>query len=103
MSCTRRHPFRFGPGAQLAYHHEQSKIRRKRAEDAQEKGPDVISFDFGFIGTSTAGEKTVPYLCVVDHVSGVVFAVLRSRAAGDYVIKAMVASVAHSSRTDNTS
>ena len=37
---------------------------------------------------------------MVDHVSGAVFAVLASKAVSDYVIKAMVASVANWSRTD---
>ena len=53
---------------------------RKLTEDAQEKGHDLVSFDFGFVGSSTAGEKTAPYLCIVDHVYGAVFAVLTGKA-----------------------
>ena len=37
---------------------------------------DIVSFDFG----SAAGEKTAPYLCMVDHVSGAVSAILTGKA-----------------------
>ena len=73
---------------------------RSALADAQEKGHDIVSFDFGFLGNSTAGEKTAPLLCMVDHVSGTVFPSLTSKAVNDYVIKAMEASVAKWSRTD---
>ena len=63
---------------------------RKRTEDAQEKGHDVVSFHFGFVGANSVGEKTAPYLCMVDHVSGAVFAVLTSNAVGAYVIKDII-------------
>ena len=50
--------------------------KRMRTPDAQQNGHDVASFEFRFLGNSTSGEKTVPHLCVVDHVSDAVFAVL---------------------------
>ena len=42
---------------------------RQRTEDAQERGHDIVSFDFAFLGNSSAGDKTAPDLCIVDHVS----------------------------------
>ena len=57
-------------------------------------GHDVVSIDFGLLGNTSVGEKTAPYLCMVDHVSGAMFAVLTSKAASDCVIKGMVASAA---------
>ena len=74
VSCTQQPTSRFGPGAQLAWHREQRKIRtwRKWTEHAQDKGHDIVSFDFGLFDNNTAGEKTAPYLCMEDHVSGVV-------------------------------
>ena len=62
------------------------------------KGNDIVSFDFGFLGNSW--EKTAPYRCMVDHVSGAVFAVLTIKVVTDNMIKAMVASVVNWSRTD---
>ena len=72
---------------------------RNQTEDAQEEGQDIVSFDVGFLGYNSAAEKTAPYLCMVDNVSGAVFAVLTSKAVTENVIKAMVASVANWSRT----
>ena len=70
-----------------------SALAQGGAEDAQERRHDVVSFDFGFLGNSAAGEK-------VDHVSGALFGVLTSKAVSDYVIKAMVASGSNWRRTD---
>ena len=87
--CRAQRPtFRFGPGAQLPWHHQQRKIRTGGSGSR-------VWFDFGFLGTNTPGEETAPYLCMVDHVSGAVFAVLTSKAVSDHVIQAMGASVAN--------
>ena len=62
-------PFRAWCFACVASRAKEDPHWRNRTEDAQEKGHDIVPFDFGFLGNSTAGEKTAPYLCMVDHVS----------------------------------
>ena len=48
--------------------------------------------------TTQQGEKTVPYLCMVDHVFDAVCAVLMSEASSEYVIRAVVASAGTGAR-----
>ena len=96
MSRTQRSTFFSGLVLSLRRVTRHRKIRTCESgpEDAKERRQYVESSDFGSFGNSRAGEKTAPYLCMVDHVSlARWFAVLSSKAVSDYVIVAMVASV----------
>ena len=73
---------------------------RKRTGDAQEKRHRRRIVRLRVPPQHYSGEKTAPCLCKVDHDSGAVFAVNTSKAVSDYVIKAIVASVADWGKTD---
>ena len=57
LHSTTHIPFRAWCSACVASRAKEDPHWRKRIEDAQEKGHDIVSFDFGFLGNSTAGRE----------------------------------------------
>ena len=95
LHSATRIPFRTWCSTCVASRAKEDPHWRKRTEDAQEQKHDMASLDFGFLGNSTAWEKTAANLCTMDRVSDAVFAGSICKAIDNYVIKAMVASVAN--------